>query len=152
MADLWCAGEQRIIDMENGDTSRDPRSTTLTDKTIGARIRARRTELQLSQERLAEMIGVTFQQIQKYEKGVNRVSAAALLSIARALDVEVMALYPPDALFGGAGTLHVIAPEFYELAKLAQLLNDDGQRLLLKLAQALASQSNLKKGTVGNFV
>lgn len=131
--------------MENGDTNRDPRSTTLTDKTIGARIRARRAELQLSQERLAEMIGVTFQQIQKYEKGVNRVSAATLLSIARVLDVDVMALFPRDAHSCGAGTLHVDAPEFYELAKLAQLLNDDGRRLLVKLAQALASQSNLKK-------
>ena len=55
------------------------------DIAIGARIRARREELRITQAQLAAGAGVTFQQIQKYERGVNRVSAARLLQIAAVL-------------------------------------------------------------------
>ena len=48
----------------------------------------------MSQERLAELLGVTFQQVQKYEKGVNRVAASRLWDIAQALDLPVAAFYP----------------------------------------------------------
>jgi transcriptional regulator with XRE-family HTH domain len=56
---------------------------------VGGRIRVRRLLLGLSQERLAASLGLTFQQIQKYEKGVNRVSASKLFGLTRALDVPV---------------------------------------------------------------
>jgi transcriptional regulator with XRE-family HTH domain len=59
------------------------------DRHIGARIRARRIMLGLTQHQLAERIGVTYQQAHKYEKGINRVSAGRLYSIAQALRVEV---------------------------------------------------------------
>ena len=59
------------------------------DGHVGARIRSRRTLLGLSQATLAEAIGLTFQQVQKYEKGMNRVSPSRLMDIANVLDVSV---------------------------------------------------------------
>jgi len=59
------------------------------DKRLGQRLKTRRMELGVSQERLADLLGVTFQQIQKYEKGVNRIAASRLFSMAEALDVTV---------------------------------------------------------------
>lgn len=59
------------------------------DKYVGTRIRARRTELKMSQERLAELIDVSFQQLQKYEGGVNRIGAGRLYAIAKALDAPI---------------------------------------------------------------
>lgn len=59
------------------------------DVHVGARIRLRRTLLGISQMTLADAIGLTFQQIQKYEKGSNRVSSSRLVDIANALDVSV---------------------------------------------------------------
>jgi transcriptional regulator with XRE-family HTH domain len=59
------------------------------DVHVGARIRLRRTLLGISQTTLAEAIGLTFQQVQKYEKGANRVSSSRLVDIANVLDVSV---------------------------------------------------------------
>ncbi len=59
------------------------------NKTIGHRIKQRREQLNISQESLGEMIGVTYQQIQKYEKGVNKVSAERLAGIAKNLKVPI---------------------------------------------------------------
>src|ERR671915_151782 len=59
------------------------------DRYIGARIRARRIMLGLTQQQMAELVGVTSQQAHKYEKGINRVSAGRLYRIAQALGVEV---------------------------------------------------------------
>jgi transcriptional regulator with XRE-family HTH domain len=59
------------------------------DVHVGGRLRLRRTLLGMSQERLAEAIGLTFQQVQKYEKGNNRVSSSRLVDLANALDVSV---------------------------------------------------------------
>ncbi|MEZ5996454.1 MAG: helix-turn-helix transcriptional regulator [Hyphomonadaceae bacterium] len=67
----------------------DNRTTNAVDVWIGQRIRARRLDIGMGQERLAELLGVTFQQVQKYEKGRNRVAASRLFDIAAALDVEV---------------------------------------------------------------
>ena len=55
------------------------------DRHVGLRIRLRRKELGISQERLAESIGLTFQQVQKYERAANRVSASKLWEMAKAL-------------------------------------------------------------------
>jgi transcriptional regulator with XRE-family HTH domain len=59
------------------------------DVHVGNRIRLRRTLLGISQMRLAEAIGLTFQQVQKYEKGTNRVSSSRLVDMANALDVTI---------------------------------------------------------------
>ena len=55
------------------------------DREVGARVRARRRELRLSQTKLGDTLGVTFQQVQKYERGVNRISASALVLLSEAL-------------------------------------------------------------------
>ena len=68
---------------------KNQRSTGKHDFELGMRIRLRRVEMKISQSELADEIGVTFQQVQKYEKGVNRVGAARLQQIATALDVPV---------------------------------------------------------------
>ncbi len=72
-----------------------------TDVYVGSRVRMRRKMLGLSQEKLGEKLGITFQQIQKYEKGTNRVGASRLQAMATALEVPV-AYFFPDAVAGGA--------------------------------------------------
>src|SRR3954452_19979197 len=64
-----------------------------TDRHIGARLRERRLSLGLTQQQLAELIGVTCQQAHKYEKGVNRIAGGRLYTIAQALGVEVGFFY-----------------------------------------------------------
>lgn len=59
------------------------------DVHVGARIRLRRTLLGLSQENLADSVGLTFQQIQKYERGINRVGASRLFQFAKILNVPI---------------------------------------------------------------
>lgn len=59
------------------------------DAHVGARIRMRRTLLGMSQERLGEALGLTFQQVQKYERGTNRVGASRLFDLSRILDVPI---------------------------------------------------------------
>ncbi|MGZ9060091.1 MAG: helix-turn-helix domain-containing protein, partial [Burkholderiaceae bacterium] len=59
------------------------------DRFVGGRIRERRVMLGLSQQQMAEMIGVTYQQAHKYERGINRISAGRLFDIARVLRVPV---------------------------------------------------------------
>jgi transcriptional regulator with XRE-family HTH domain len=66
------------------------------DKHVGARVRMRRMMIGMSQEKLGEKLGITFQQIQKYEKGTNRVGASRLQQIAHSLSV------PPSFFFEGA--------------------------------------------------
>jgi len=60
---------------------------------VGQRLRVRRSLLGLSQEKLADFVGVTFQQIQKYERGTNRISAGRLLRFSEVLDVPVSYFY-----------------------------------------------------------
>jgi transcriptional regulator with XRE-family HTH domain len=76
----------------NGDL-KNQRSTGKYDLELGKRVRLRRVELGISQSDLADRLGVSFQQVQKYEKGVNRVGAARLQQIATALDVPVTFFY-----------------------------------------------------------
>src|SRR6266700_781564 len=59
------------------------------DAEVGRRVRSRRLECRLSQTELADRIGVTFQQVQKYEKGVNRIGAGRLQRISEALEVPI---------------------------------------------------------------
>ena len=69
--------------------SRSSIKTQRTERHVGSRIRERRTMLGLTQQQLADLIGVTYQQAHKYERGVNRVSAGRLYDIARVLGVDV---------------------------------------------------------------
>jgi transcriptional regulator with XRE-family HTH domain len=72
------------------------RSAGKADIELGKRIRLRRVEQQISQAELGQKLGVSFQQVQKYEKGVNRVGASRLQQIATALDVPVTFFYDGD--------------------------------------------------------
>jgi transcriptional regulator with XRE-family HTH domain len=74
------------------DTS-GPRSPNPVDIHVGARVRLRRKILRLSQEKLGEELGVTFQQVQKYERGANRVGASRLWKLSEVLDVPVSFFY-----------------------------------------------------------
>ena len=70
------------------------------DRHVGLRIRMRRKELGISQERLAEAVGLTFQQIQKYERAANRVSASKLWEISQALHTNIAYFYEGLAEMG----------------------------------------------------
>jgi transcriptional regulator with XRE-family HTH domain len=71
----------------------NPRGPNAVDRHVGSRIRLRRQLLNMSQEKLGEELGVTFQQVQKYERGTNRVGAGRLFLLARVLDVPVSFFY-----------------------------------------------------------
>ena len=66
-----------------------PKSANPTDKHVGSRLRMRRLMLGMSQAYIADAVGVTFQQVQKYEKGTNRVSASRLQHLSQILQVPV---------------------------------------------------------------
>jgi transcriptional regulator with XRE-family HTH domain len=73
-----------------------PRSANAVDKYIGARMREQRLALSMSQELLSEQLGVSFQQIQKYESGKNRVSAARLFDVCKVLNVSLASMFERD--------------------------------------------------------
>ena len=70
-----------------------PRIASAVDKYIGARMREQRLALSMSQELLSKHLGVSFQQIQKYESGKNRVSAARLFDICKVLNVSLSSMF-----------------------------------------------------------
>jgi transcriptional regulator with XRE-family HTH domain len=76
-------GEEKMANKDN------KKKQNPTDMHVGSRIRLRRNMLGMSQEKLGESLGITFQQIQKYEKGTNRVGASRLQAIATILGVPV---------------------------------------------------------------
>jgi transcriptional regulator with XRE-family HTH domain len=88
-----------------------------TDKYVGSRVRMRRMMLGMSQEKLADALGLTFQQIQKYEKGTNRISASRLQAISQILDAPVHFFFdgaPQSAKGapGGAGLGEAPSPAY----------------------------------------
>jgi transcriptional regulator with XRE-family HTH domain len=84
-----------------------------TDKHVGSRVRMRRMMLGMSQEKLGDALGLTFQQVQKYEKGTNRIGASRLQQIAHFLQVPVSFFFEggPD-LAGPAGTMEAPSPSY----------------------------------------
>ena len=79
---------------------------------VGSRVRLRRTLLGLSQEKLGEAVGLTFQQIQKYERGANRISASRLYALSCVLDVPVAFFFedvPPENQGKGGKTVPSLA-------------------------------------------
>jgi transcriptional regulator with XRE-family HTH domain len=79
------------------------------DVFVGARVRQRRTLLGMSQERLGEALDLTFQQVQKYERGANRIGAGRLYELSRVLDVPIAYFFEgaPDVSRGGTPTTGV---------------------------------------------
>ena len=96
-------------DMARGEsvvgTEKESRPSPI-DVHVGSRIRLRRTLLGMSQERLGEALGLTFQQVQKYERGVNRVGASRLFDLSRVLDVPISFFFDdmPESLASTYGS------------------------------------------------
>jgi len=115
------------------------------DHHVGKRIRRRRRLLGLTQQQLAESVGIRFQQVQKYESGANRVSASRLFELAEALDVPVQYFY--EGLQGSgepaAPAGEHIAPdvlsqkETLDMVRAYYKLNERPRRRLLELARSL---------------
>lgn len=97
---------------------------TWIDVHVGQRVRQRRTLLGYSQEKLAEALNLTFQQVQKYERGANRVGAGRLYELANALDVPVTYFFEdlPDAPEGAAAgpAMQEAAQHRYDADPMAQ--------------------------------
>ncbi|MFN4024600.1 MAG: helix-turn-helix domain-containing protein [Hyphomonas sp.] len=123
------------------------------DRVVGQRIRWRRRELKLTQEKLGELLALTFQQVQKYEKGVNRVSAGRLFEIAGVLGVPVSYFFDgaeeylgeaPSMLAEGEDEeeprLPALSNEALELVAAFDRIEDAGlRRSLLATVRAAAS-------------
>jgi transcriptional regulator with XRE-family HTH domain len=98
-----------IADMARGEhvvgADKEGRPSPI-DVHVGSRIRLRRTLLGMSQERLGEALGLTFQQVQKYERGVNRVGASRLFDLSRVLDVPISFFFDdmPESLANTYGS------------------------------------------------
>jgi len=125
-----------------------------TDIYVGGRVRLRRTLLGMSQEKLGEAIGLTFQQVQKYERGANRVGASRLYDLSRVLDVPIAfffddmpapsaerghGLAEPDATYE---TDPMLKRETLELVRAYYKIADPlVRRRLFELAKALGKSS-----------
>lgn len=130
----------------------EPRSISAIDRIIGERIRARRLQIGMSQERLAEAIGVTFQQIQKYEKGVNRIAASRLFDVAAAIDMPIARLFegigssPQKGVAEeeGAGFLHEVlsTPDAMQLlVAFSAIKSKHVRRHIVELVRAMADEA-----------
>jgi transcriptional regulator with XRE-family HTH domain len=111
------------------------------DRHIGSRVRARRIMLGMSQEKLADALGLTFQQVQKYEKGVNRVGAARLQQIATALDVPVTFFYDGDGKAREVESLLFLDSAFSLrlLRAYSKIKDQTVQRQLVSLMESIAA-------------
>lgn len=109
---------------------------------IGARLRARRRQLGLSQTDLAEKLGVSFQQVQKYERGTNRIAASTLVAAAEALSTSVAGLVGEDgpARAEDDELFRALArPGAIEMLRAFNAISDSRARAaLLTLAQEMA--------------
>jgi len=108
-----------------------------TDRHVGARIRERRIMLGLSQQQMADLIGVTYQQAHKYERGINRISAGRLYEISQVLGVPVSYFFEG---LESQKSLDLTARQrmCLELARnFSQISNEKHQEALSQLARAL---------------
>jgi len=118
------------------------------DRHVGLRIRLRRKELGISQEKLAESIGLTFQQVQKYERAANRVSASKLWEVARALNTNIAYFYDGLGLDGGLPAdlgsgleEFLLTTDGMELARyFPQIQKPRVRRQILELVRSMAAE------------
>lgn len=126
------------------------------DVQVGNRVRIRRMLIGMSQERLGDLLGLTFQQVQKYEKGVNRIGAGRLFEVARILNVPVDFFYEglstesqPGASEGEAATPPVMefvsSGEGLQLSLAFMKIKDSKVRKrVLDLVKSLAEEEEQK--------
>jgi transcriptional regulator with XRE-family HTH domain len=123
------------------------------DRHIGKQVRLRRIALEMTQEKLADALGLTFQQIQKYEKGVNRIGAGRLLEIARVLEVDVTYFFDglPDytaSTTTAESVFHLVAsnPHGVKLIELFASVEDSTiQRSIVDLVEAVLESKEAVK-------
>jgi len=134
------------MSLSKGEGSR--RSPHPVDIHVGGRVRMRRTVLGLSQERLGEAIGLTFQQVQKYERGTNRIGASRLYELSLVLNVPVGFFYEEYGARQDGGMSE--APAGYAAATLQRdalelmgvfqrITDPDMRRRVLDLAKSIAN-------------
>ena len=118
------------------------RSAGKPDIEMGKKIRLRRVEQRISQSDLGEKLGVSFQQVQKYEKGVNRVGAARLQQIANALDVPVTFFYDSDNKSREVESLLFLDSAFSLrlLRAYSRIKSQSVQRQMVSLMEAIADE------------
>lgn len=85
--------KQDLAASGDGKQARGSRRANPVDVHVGSRVRLRRMLLGMSQEKLGDQLGLTFQQVQKYEKGVNRIGASRLFDLAMVLGVPIQFFY-----------------------------------------------------------
>lgn len=110
---------------------------------VGGRVRLRRMVIGMSQEKLGERMGLTFQQIQKYEKGTNRIGASRLFQLSQILDVPVQFFFE-DAPLSGNARGAAMAAGFAESKTEAFLLDFLNSRDGLELNRAFVKITNPK--------
>jgi transcriptional regulator with XRE-family HTH domain len=124
------------------------KSPSLIDRHIGLRIRMRRILIGMSQEKLGERLGITFQQVQKYEKGINRVGSGRLHEIGGILGVPVSIFFEgqetePAVSFQAPSTASALLSEkdSFQLLQAFNAISDQKvRRALVNMARALAGQ------------
>lgn len=147
------ADERCVSELE----TRSARKANPIDMHVGMRVRMRRMLLGMSQEKLGELLGLTFQQVQKYEKGVNRIGASRLYDLSKVLDVPVQYFYDevpgPDGSsssfdgFADSGAVGYVADvlssrEGLELNKaFARIADSRIRRSIVDLVRTLAGDS-----------
>jgi transcriptional regulator with XRE-family HTH domain len=134
-----------VIDRDRSSTKRP----NPTDIYVGSRVRMRRKMLGLSQEKLGERLGITFQQIQKYEKGTNRVGASRLQAMATVMDVPISYFFPESTTPQGGmqedGSAFVIdfmsTTEGLELSRaFTRIRSAKVRRKVVELVRAMADE------------
>ena len=114
------------------------------DAHVGSRVRLRRMLLGMSQERLGESMGLTFQQVQKYEKGVNRIGASRLFQISKILDVPVQFFFEEAPHSGDGNAVRGMAEPDSEAFIIEFLNSREGlelNRAFVKIADAKVRKS-----------
>jgi len=129
-------------DLRLAEDSVTPKATpraNLADRHVGMRIRERRIMLGLSQQQLAVMIGVTYQQAHKYERGLNRISAGRLYDIAQVLNVPISWFFEGMDTDAASGEMSPRQRMCLELARNFALIDNlKHQEALSQMARALA--------------
>jgi transcriptional regulator with XRE-family HTH domain len=102
------------------------------DVAVGNRVRELRTRAGLSQTDLGEKLGVSFQQVQKYEKGVNRMGASRLIQICDALKVSIADVFDGVESTVGAAQKTLADPEAMRIARDIQRIENESMRMAVK--------------------
>ena len=123
------------------------------DRFVGERIRLYRSMIGMSQQKLAEHLGVTFQQLHKYERGENRIGSGRLLMVATALGIPITFLLDQDGFKQRQGSAALAEPETPEAVRdaysigraFSQITDPEVRRSITTLVQSLARQAETEE-------